>query len=71
MIKVAILVDGGFYDHRCSALFRKLSDYSGTDVEQAAVLFHHITTSHIHVDDGEYRYRILYYDAHTKELRNR
>lgn len=63
MIKVAILVDGGFYHHRCSALFRKLPDYYSTDVEQAAVLFHHITTSHINVDAGEYLYRILYYDA--------
>jgi uncharacterized LabA/DUF88 family protein len=72
MIKVAILVDGGFYHHRCSSMFRRLPDYNGYDIEQAAELFRHITTSHVNDVVDEYLYRILYYDAHpmTKIVHN-
>lgn len=69
MIKVAILVDGGYYLKGCNRLFNNISDYSRYDVEQAAAIFHHITTSHINEDAGEYLYRILYYDGQPLQKR--
>lgn len=67
MIKVAVLVDGGFYHFRCRSLFKSLPDYRPYDPDQAAILFRHLTTSHVNENGTEYLYRILYYDAHPLE----
>lgn len=64
MIKVAVLVDGGFYHFRCRSLFKKLPDFLPHDPKQASVVFRHLTTSHVREGSSEYLYRILYYDAH-------
>jgi uncharacterized LabA/DUF88 family protein len=63
VIRVAILVDGGYYLKGCNRLFRELSDFRKHDAIQAAAIFHHLTTGHIHEEAGEYLYRILYYDG--------
>lgn len=63
MIRVAILVDGGYYLKGCNRLFRDLGDFRKHDAIQAAEIFHHLTTGHVHGEAGEYLYRILYYDG--------
>lgn len=58
-VKVAILIDGGFFLKRFNALYNK--DRSMTPDQVAAHLY---TMAHKHVGDNNTLYRIFYYDCY-------
>lgn len=66
-VKVAILIDGGFFVKRFNALYNKSRNMSGTEV--ANYLY---TMAHRHVGENNTLYRIFYYDCHpiSKKVHN-
>lgn len=63
MIRVAVLVDGGFYHKRYYNLFHELEDFRHYDASQAARVFKTLTTAHVRNNRDDYLYRIFYYDC--------
>lgn len=63
-IRVAILIDGGFFIKRYNAMYNKNKKKSATDI--ANDLY---TISHKHVGTNNYLYRIFYYDCLPFEKR--
>ena len=63
MIRVAILVDGGFYHQRIRRLFKDVAGFDPHNATQAAAIFKRLTTGHVRNGLQEYLYRILYYDC--------
>ena len=63
MIRVAVLVDGGFYHKRYYNLFQQLQDFRRYDASQAAKVFKTLTTAHLRNNTDDYLYRIFYYDC--------
>lgn len=57
-IRVAILIDGGYFIKRYNTLYNKLGDKSPETI--ASDLY---TISHSHVGKNNYLYRIFYYDC--------
>lgn len=66
-IKIAVLIDGGFYVKRFNAIFNKNRTMTGKDV--ADKLY---TMAHRHVGNENILYRIFYYDCHPfgKKMHN-
>lgn len=63
-IRVAILIDGGYFIKRYNAMYNKNKKKSATDI--ANDLY---TISHKHVGTNNYLYRIFYYDCLPFEKR--
>lgn len=57
-IKIAVLIDGGFFVKRFNALYNKNRKMSGADVAE-----HLYTMAHKHVGNRNILYRIFYYDC--------
>lgn len=57
-IKIAVLIDGGFFIKRFNALYNKDRHYSGAEV--AELMY---TMAHKHVGKRNILYRIFYYDC--------
>ena len=57
-IKVAVLIDGGFFIKRFNALYNKNREMSGAEVAN-----HLYTLAHSHVGQSNILYRIFYYDC--------
>lgn len=66
-VKVAVLIDGGFFVKRFNALYNKDNSMTGADV--ANCLY---TMAHKHVGNNNTLYRIFYYDCHpiSKKVHN-
>lgn len=66
-IKVAVLIDGGFFVKRFNALYNKDRKMNGTEVAE-----HLYTMAHKHVGYKNILYRIFYYDCHplSKKVHN-
>jgi uncharacterized LabA/DUF88 family protein len=66
-VKIAVLIDGGFFVKRFNALYNKDRKMSGADV--ANYLY---TMAHQHVGTCNTLYRIFYYDCHplSKKVHN-
>lgn len=66
-VKVAVLIDGGFFIKRFNALYNKDRAMSGAEV--ANYLY---TMAHKHVGTNNTLYRIFYYDCHpiSKKVHN-
>lgn len=63
-IKVAILVDGGYFIKRYNALYNKKQTKSAATIAQDLY-----TIAHTHVGSNNYLYRIFYYDCVPFEKR--
>ena len=57
-VKIAVLIDGGFFVKRFNALYNKDRTMSGTQVAE-----HLYTMAHKHVGKNNILYRIFYYDC--------
>lgn len=57
-VKIAVLIDGGFFIKRFNALYNKDRKMSGTEVAE-----HLYTMAHKHVGNRNILYRIFYYDC--------
>ncbi|MDO4181196.1 MAG: NYN domain-containing protein, partial [Bacteroidales bacterium] len=66
-VKIAILIDGGFFVKRFNALYNKDGKMSGEEVAE-----HLYTMAHKHVGSTNTLYRIFYYDCHplSKKMQN-
>ena len=58
-VKVAVLIDGGFFVKRFNSLYNQDRRMSGADVAK-----HLYTMAHKHVGSNNILYRIFYYDCH-------
>lgn len=57
-VKIAVLIDGGFFVKRFNTLYNKNRKMSGTEVAE-----HLYTMAHKHVGNRNILYRIFYYDC--------
>ncbi len=57
-VKIAVLIDGGFFVKRFNALYNKDRKMSGAEVAE-----HLYTMAHKHVGNRNILYRIFYYDC--------
>ena len=66
-IKVAVLVDGGYFIKRYNALYNKNKDKTPIDIVQDLYFI-----AHSHVGNNNYLYRIFYYDCEpfSKKIHN-
>lgn len=66
-VKVAVLIDGGFFVKRFNNVFNQSHSMTGEDVAKRLY-----TIAHSHVGGGNILYRIFYYDCHPfdKKMHN-
>ena len=57
-LRIAVLIDGGFFIKRFNALYNKGGDMSAEEVAHAMY-----TMAHSHVGNNNILYRIFYYDC--------